>query len=199
MGGRRGFKRIEGAQQVGCPPCAICAHGGRTPRSVRFLTHGIWMWLCDAHGSDAFMRKHGGRDFADRLGAMWVASGVFGARRRAALVAHVQRLQAAIDGQGKPGSHSWPMLRREAERRFASGEPPATVIAELRRAHRDGPARPPSVRTMRRWFSQARWMVSSPRVRSNPTAAVAFRRPVRMPLQGNGTIMPTGIAARQRE
>ena len=52
------------------------------------------------------------------------------------------------------------MLRREAERRFAAGEPPAQVISELRQTYRDGPAMVPSLRTMRRWFTQARWLAT---------------------------------------
>lgn len=58
-----------------------------------------------------------------------------------------------------PGSYSWPLLRREAERRFATGEAPESVIADLRESYRDGPAMVPSVRTMRRWFTDARWLV----------------------------------------
>jgi hypothetical protein len=51
------------------------------------------------------------------------------------------------------------MLRREAERRFAAGESPRTVIDDLRRTYGQGPAVVPSLRTMRRWFTQARWLI----------------------------------------
>ena len=43
-----------------CPPCAICGHGGRALREQRHLTHGISVWLCDAHRSEAFMNPGGG-------------------------------------------------------------------------------------------------------------------------------------------
>ena len=142
-----------------CPPCAICGHSGRGPCAPRHLTHGVVVWLCRAHGNDGFMGKRYGLEFVERLAAAWVACGVSTARRRAALHAHVRRIRSAGTPRSRPGSYSWPVLRREAERRFAAGEPPNQVIAELRRDHRDGPAMVPSVRTMRRWFSQARWLM----------------------------------------
>jgi hypothetical protein len=45
---------------------------------------------------------------------------------------------------------------------FAAGAPAATVIAALRRIHEDGPAHPPSVRTMRRWHTERRWLARGP-------------------------------------
>jgi hypothetical protein len=143
------------------PPCAICGHGGSGHREQRHLTHGISVWLCDAHRSDAFMKRRSGREFAERLSAVWAASGVLTVRRQDALEGHVRRVQMATAERHQPGSYSWPMLRREAERRFAAGEPPAQVIAELRQTYRDGPAMVPSLRTMRRWFTQARWLASA--------------------------------------
>lgn len=151
------------------PPCAICRHRGRGPRGLRFLTHGVHVWLCASHGSAEFMRRDGGGEFVQRLTGIWAAAGALGQRRRAALAGHIERLRLAIDGRDKPGSHTWPKLRREAEQRFAAGEPPALVIDELRRSYRDGPAIVPSVRTMRRWFAQGRWLIPPrPAHRSRP-------------------------------
>ena len=140
------------------PPCAICGRAGRGPRMLRHLTHGVSIWLCDAHRSDAFMRRRSGDEFVERLAAVWTASGVLTGRRQQALDAHLRRIQAISVERERPGSYSWPMLRREAERRFAAGEKPADVITELRTTYRDGPAMVPSIRTMRRWFTQARWL-----------------------------------------
>lgn len=58
----------------------------------------------------------------------------------------------------KPGSYSWPKLRQEAEQRFALGHHPRTVIRELRERYAHNDALPPSPRTMRRWFAEARWI-----------------------------------------
>ena len=141
------------------PPCAICRHRGRGPSGLRFLTHGVHLWLCASHGSAAFMLRDGGGEFVQRLVGIWTSEGALGHRRRAALTAHIERLRLASDGRDKPGSHTWPKLRREAEQRFAAGEPPAIVIDELRGSYRDAAAIIPSVRTMRRWFAQGRWLI----------------------------------------
>jgi hypothetical protein len=147
------------------PPCGICGHCGRGDRVRHPLTHGLSVWLCQAHRSDGFMQRRGGREFAARLATAWMATGQLTVRKRDALAAHIRRVEAADKQRDRPGSYSWPVLRREAERRFATGEPPAEVILELRRTYRDGPAMVPSVRTMRRWYTQARWMASAPRDR----------------------------------
>lgn len=84
-------------------------------------------------------------------------------------------------GRDQPGSYSWPKLRNEAERRFAAGEDPRVVIADLRENNADGPALAPSVRTMRRWFTQRRWLDTPPpprRTRSAPrTTPSRYLRP----------------------
>jgi hypothetical protein len=99
-----------------------------------------------------------GLEFVERIAAVWDAAGAFTRLRKRSLAAHIRRIRNAHAERDQPGSYSWPALRREAERRFAAGEPPVDVIADLRRTFGDGPATVPSVRTMRRWFSQARWM-----------------------------------------
>ncbi len=163
--GQRPLGRAEWAAAA-VPPCAICGHSGRGPRAQRHLTHGISVWLCGIHGSDAFMQRRCGIEFAERIAGVWAASGISTARRIAALSAHVRRVRNGGAQRAQPGSYSWPKLRQEAERRFATGEAPRTVIAELRRSYRDGPAMVPSVRTMRRWFTEARWLDSQPAGRS---------------------------------
>lgn len=100
--------------------------------------------------------------FAQRLARMWLASCGLTARRAAALRAHVRQVTDAGVDSDLPGSYSWPKLREEAEERFARGDDPTAVINELRERHRDCPAMAPSVRTMRRWYSQARWMPPAP-------------------------------------
>jgi len=40
------------------------------------------------------------------------------------------------------------------------------VIAELRSRHADGVARPPSVRTMQRWYHERRWLTKAAAERS---------------------------------
>jgi hypothetical protein len=124
------------------------------------MTHGITIWLCDRHRSEEYMRRRSGREFVERLAAAWAAAGMLTIRRQDALHAHLRRMQVAPTERDQPGSYSWPQLRREAERRYAAGEPPGQVIHELRQNYRDGPAMVPSIRTMRRWFTQARWLTT---------------------------------------
>jgi hypothetical protein len=116
--------------------------------------------------------RESGRVFTLALGAAWEAAGALTVQRREALRAHLRTVQSAGDPD-KPGSYSWPTLRREAERRFAAGEAPAHVIDDLRRNHRDGPAMVPSVRTMRRWFVQGRWRSGTTSARQRVVARYA--------------------------
>ena len=177
-----------------CPPCAICGHCGRGERALHHLTHGLSVWLCHGHRSDVFMRRRSGREFVERLAAVWLASGMLTVRKREALAAHLRRVEAATDTRDRPGSYSWPALRREAERRFAAGEAPADVIAELRRTYRDGPAMVPSLRTMRRWFTQARWLATTPDNRRHEARAAARRPGAKSRWQPLIELILTGVA-----
>ncbi len=122
------------------------------------LTHGVEVWLCETHASDRFMRDDEGTVFAEHLASMWIATGTLTVRRATALRTHVRQTRSAGVARGRPGSYSWPVLRREAEQRFSQGHDPRQVIQELRARHADCPAMAPSARTMRRWYTQARWL-----------------------------------------
>ncbi len=155
--------------------CALCAGPGSGLVAEHHLTHGVSVFLCGAHRDDGYLRRRGGRDFVDELAGLWGASGGVSPCRRRALAAHLGRVAR---GGGcvrvLPGSYSWPVLRAKAERRFASGESPRRVIFELRAHHGGGDAIVPSVRTMRRWFCEARWL--SPVASGGLVPATARRR-----------------------
>lgn len=116
------------------------------------------MWLCGRHAADAYAVRERGELFVRRLASVWAAAGALTRRRMQALEGHLTRVDGRSSARERPGSYSWPKLRREAERRFAAGDAPDAVITELRHRHADGPAMAPSVRTMRRWFAEARWL-----------------------------------------
>jgi hypothetical protein len=139
------------------PVCAICADRtrGRTV-SVR-LTQGVTVWLCEAHASPEFQCRRSGRDFVLTLQRLWGAHGCLTAARRRALSAHLEEL-AERPAASRPGSYSWPALRRLAEAEFAEGGPPLPTITRLRGLYSGGAAAPPSVRTMRRWHRERRWL-----------------------------------------
>jgi hypothetical protein len=142
------------------PPCAICMGRGEGERAQLVLPGGVSVWLCGAHRSEAFQRRRAGRDFFFSLSCVWQAAGCLTARRRRALEVHRERLLRSAAGpasRARPGSYSWPELRREAEGLWASGTPLRAVIDMLRARVGRGEARPPSKTTMYRWFGEARW------------------------------------------
>ena len=137
-------------------PCVICG-GGRESSGLLYLTHGVAVWLCQAHRDNGYLDQDAGTVFATCLSERWAAAGALTRRRLAAITTYLQQVAGAARERERPGSYSWPRLRREAEQRFAAGDDPAAVIDELRARHRDAAADVPSLRTMRRWFTQGRW------------------------------------------
>jgi hypothetical protein len=142
------------------PVCAICVDRTRGKTRERHLTHGVTVWLCEPHHSTAFLRKNAGRDFTVTLQRTWRAQGCLTRARNHALNAHLRALRAAhaAHTRPRPGSYAWPRLRREAEAAFARGDHILTTITRLRHRHAHSDATAPSIRTMRRWFSQGRWL-----------------------------------------
>jgi hypothetical protein len=139
------------------PVCAICVDRTRgVTVSVR-LTHGVTVWLCEAHASPEFRARRSGRDFVLTLQRLWTAHGCLTAARSRALTAQLAEAAGPRASQ-RPGSYAWASLRRLAEEEFAEGGPPLQTITRLRGLCADGAAAPPSVRTMRRWHRERRWL-----------------------------------------
>lgn len=175
-----------GAEDAGTQlPCVICGHRGTRKRRLVHMTHGVAVWLCERHACDGYLDLRGGRRFAERLAQSWSAAGALTKRRVAAIRAHVRERSRTDDGRLRPGSYSWPRLRAEAEWRFAAGEDPRVVIAELRDRHENDSARAPSVRTMRRWYTQARW-----RRTENPQPATSRKEPLRVRVVPEYMLLP---------
>ena len=163
------------------PACAICMGRGHGPRALLHLPLGVSVWLCAAHRDPEWLASRAGRDLVVSLQTVWGAANCLTARRSRALSLFQAALRSAHRARRLPGSYSWRELRREAEGRFAAGEPPSAVIDELRRRelNRPGPAHPPSVQTMRRWFRDGRW-----RGRTRPGVR---RAPAARPRRGDAT------------
>jgi hypothetical protein len=106
------------------------------------------------------MRSNAGRDFAVTLMRTWRAHGCLTRARSRALEHHVNAVRALGRPvvRKRPGSYAWPRLRLDAEACFARGERVLATILRLRERHAADHATVPSVRTMRRWFAQSRWM-----------------------------------------
>jgi hypothetical protein len=139
--------------------CAICVERTRGATDRVSLGHGVEIWLCKTHGSPWFRARRGGRDLALTLQRLWQAHGCLTEPRRRALDAHLQMAGRELPSDPTlPGSYAWPKLRQEAERRWAAGETRDAVIDELRRNHERDYARVPSIRSMRRWYHDGRWL-----------------------------------------
>jgi hypothetical protein len=145
---------------VKSPICAICLDRTRGKTLERQLTHGVRIWLCEGHHSVAFMRRNAGRDFVVTLTRIWGANGCLTRARNLALDAHLNAIRATgrTLARARPGSYAWPRLRHEAEECFARGDRVLSTITRLRARHSLDHATIPSVRTMRRWFAQGRWL-----------------------------------------
>ena len=144
------------------PACAICGGPGRGKRERLHLSCGVGVWLCEAHRDPEFLTRRSGRDLAASLLHVWRAADCLTSKRSAAISSHLRRVALAAGRKRLPGSYAWPRLRAEAERRFARGEPPRAVIADLRRRHAGDEATVPSLRTMQRWFAEGRWLRRRP-------------------------------------
>jgi hypothetical protein len=142
--------------------CALCADRTRG-RTIRLrLTHGITVWLCEAHASPEFQLRRDGCELAEALARVWQASGCLTATRRRALAAHVALVSRDLAAtRPRPGSYAWPELRARAEMEWARGAPPLPTIRRLRREVAGGPVTPPSERTMQRWHRERRWELSA--------------------------------------
>jgi hypothetical protein len=146
-------RRVPTKQAV----CAICVERTRGKTRLVELGYGVSVHLCIEHASHEFQTQRGGRDFVLTLQRLWHAHGCLTIARSSALRRHLTACSGA-QARPRPGSYSWPALRVEAEAAFAAGRPARTVIATLRSLHADGPATPPSLRTMRRWCTERRWL-----------------------------------------
>ena len=126
------------------------------------LTHRVSVWLCPEHASREFQTQRRGRDFVRTLMGVWTANDCLTAARDRALQAHLDMLAAPPPARPRPGSYSWPDLRRSLEASYAAGATPARVTASVHARYADCPARPPSRRTLQRWHAQRRWLSRPP-------------------------------------
>lgn len=76
-GGARSGARgeFEAGPVGGGLPCAICAGTGQDPRRLMHLTHGVVVWLCEAHAGKRFLREDDGAVVAECLASIAVERG----------------------------------------------------------------------------------------------------------------------------
>ena len=136
--------------------CAICLDRTRGKTQRVALGYGVEVILCRGHASVEFMTMRGGRDFVLTMSELWKAAGCLTSARHKALDAHLAGLRPRRT-RARPGSYAWPALRLHAERLFANGTAVDTVARRIHRAPFRN-ANPPSIRTIRRWHHQRRWL-----------------------------------------
>lgn len=142
--------------------CALCAGPGAGDVLEHRMTHGVTVMLCQHHRSARFQKQGAGEDFVEALTALWRAAGCLTQQRQLALSAHNRRVAPVSTDRHRPGSYTWSVLREEAEQRWAAGHPVMRVMQELRQQHSGWTAAVPSMRTMRRWHEEARWLNPPP-------------------------------------
>jgi hypothetical protein len=143
------------------PVCAICVERTRGRTQQVRLSHGVAVWLCPGHASHDFQTRRSGRDFVRTLSGVWAANGCLTAARSRALRGHLASL-AGSSARPRPGSYTWPALRRRLEAAYAAGTRPADVADSVQERYAAYPARPPSRRTLERWAAQRRWLSRPP-------------------------------------
>jgi hypothetical protein len=81
--------------------------------------------------------------------------------RHRALDAHLAGLRGPA-ARERPGSYSWPELRRRLEARYSQGAPPAhpQQLGDPHCVHCT--AHTPSRRTLQRWHAERRWLTRPP-------------------------------------
>ena len=152
-------------------PCAFCATSTRKVVKDIYLGYGVKIRLCPEHSSEAFRMQRSGRDFLCCLSETWKANGCMTARRDK-VIWHVEeqrkqtvkRRAAKEDDIGHlPGSYRCPEIRRAVEEAVERGITEIRKLDELVRTLlkaelRRGRVKPPSLRTLRRWRQQRRWV-----------------------------------------
>src|SRR5437764_7335189 len=137
------------------PMCAICLDRTRGGTRRLKLGHRVSVWLCAEHASPEFQARRGGHEFVQTLRRVWRASDGLTRSRDRALSAHLRTL-ADRQARPRPGSYAWPELRTVLESRFADGESPGRVAADVHARYEAHPVAPPSRRTLQRWHAERR-------------------------------------------
>jgi hypothetical protein len=143
------------------PVCAMCVERTRGRTQKVTLGYGVEVWLCQGHASRDFQTRRSGRDFVRTLSGIWRANGCLSSARSRALLAHLAGLKARHQ-RPRPGSYTWPELRRQVEAAYAEGLRPHDLADSIRTTYAACPAHPPSRRTLERWAAQRRWLTARP-------------------------------------
>ena len=142
------------------PKCVACfprsSAGQRVP-----LPYGVTLTLCREHRDPRFIASQSGRRFLAGVGEVCAGLGITARRYGEALRAFVDQCTNPRPApRHRPGSYAWPDQRQAAELVWARGGTfEAGLAAALGLPPPPGFAfRLPSVRTVRRWWQERRWL-----------------------------------------
>jgi hypothetical protein len=141
------------------PVCAICVDRTRGQTARIEFGYGVAVWLCERHAAVEFLTRRAGRDIVATLQQLWTAHGCMTAARRRALESHLRAMRTR-QARPRPGSYAWPKVRLRAENEFAAGRTTHVVAVRILEAAY-GDASAPSLRTIRRWRTERRWVTQA--------------------------------------
>lgn len=148
-------------------PCLVCQLRTRGLALDVYLGEGVTISLCEEHASDAFVLADNGRHFLLTVSQALRAAGRLTRRHSKAVDGYVarakQRRQRRETGRKRPGSYAWASIRQRLEARLAAGALSTAQMASLvedwlRVEVRRGHVKLPSLRTLRRWRLEGRWL-----------------------------------------
>jgi hypothetical protein len=156
----RGAGPAKARRCVACFPCSVAGE-------VVPLSRGVTIVLCANHRDVRFIQSRGGRDFLAALSTIFDSVGLTSARYHGAVTDLVNQIRARATPtpRRRPGSYAWPRLRAAAERVWEAGGAFHDGEMVILRGYLDQPpgtAQPPSPQTIRRWWSQRRWISRRP-------------------------------------
>ncbi len=153
IGSPFGLHTLRTSPSKRCDVCFSSAGLG-----VFFLGPTVYATLCVVHRDINYLRRFDGDALVTALTKAWSEGGELTKRRQRALANHRTRVRTTVSARHRPGSYSWPLLRLHAESLFQHGVSLRAAFDALRDLYNESLATFPSFSTMRRWFTDARWL-----------------------------------------
>lgn len=148
-------------------PCLLCQTRTKGRAKDVYLGYGVTICLCDEHASDAFIQADNSRHFLLSVHLALRAAGRLTRRHVMALDGFVARARGranrAPTTRKRPGSYTWAAIRQRLEARLAASSLTTARMVELVQEWlkvelRRGLVKLPSLRTLRRWRLESRWL-----------------------------------------
>jgi hypothetical protein len=159
-GPARIYKNRPPGAHKGHLSCLACFPQNRVGQRVP-LTLGCSLVLCADHRQPAFIASESGRRFLAAISTLYTSLGLSSRRFHTALMAFVDRCanpHRHAAERTRPGSYAWPRRRQAAETVWSRGGSWEQGRRAAMRAPPGEPDRRPSERTVRRWWTDRRWL-----------------------------------------